>query len=1054
MSLAESSAPQTEDPVLVEVQRAISRGNWTKALRLAKSSPGNPREKLERFLAVGDWIQELSIGRRMAEAREAADWADLPTNVAIALVDAQIALGMRVEATELAERILVRHPAKTTARRALLRSLEDRDQPERVLELAMGLWQEGQNSVLRVLSTALIDLGETDRCRGFLDDAATRMSPDDHSPLLRARRALALSLGNHDEALSILGDLEGRIPEASLMNMLAHQAKVTAREDLADRALQAVIRWADDPDCRADLLDHGPQVLHSLWACRPDEGRHGQLLESICSYLLPPASARAAAHGWSHMGRDDQALPVLRRTAEAFPSAWHTWSVLLTLNGRLKDEAALRDLVDEMRAKLPIATRMTAMLESMPSAWPAEDVPEIAEFAGASRDPMIGAAFASALTKVTALPQSLEEAIEARVSRDRPVNGLRMAFVLRRAHDRRRLQEAVLAPVDMAEFRDRRAETSLHLHDMFSATLAGGDADIGAGLWKPWLASAWKRIDDLSAKSLVSLTQSAESFADAADLADKIVEHILQRRPMSALRIGDCEGCFLGATDDDLIVLGRRQHCKSVWWGDRQPDSGTEEGLVAAFLGAVHNADILGVLPPWRLVANVLHRGGGVKPIQGAISFGLDRLFESFDLRVLASAHFHEDLDSWALWEEVFAAAASVSWISCHDLSSYLRQRCGVDTRLGLRIPAEQKYSGLFKMREKHDDAAASEPGARLIDVHGDILASLAPTPGEVWLVAAGFLGKIYCEVIRQRGGIALDIGSIADYWMGFATRNSHPSGGDFPAPSMLPIRGRNRPQPDPADVARRLRGLPGVAYSSRVGGRNMATPDEASPPPPAQSLPLRVIGHPRCASGYMATVFSARGVRIGHERVARDGISSWMYVVRDHNLPYGDNLTVTHRFDRTVLHLRDPAHAIPSIMLENGVGPSFWFRRGHIFRATGEDLASLEDPMMRAIASYVHWHQMALDLKPDAVIAVERAEDEVSAWLASVGLDADPGTSARGIHGYNATERKAAFVLTKPRISMADWAELARNLPTRLREGMEEICAHGRYALPWEVSE
>ena len=42
---------------------------------------------------------------------------------------------------------------------------------------------------------------------------------------------------------------------------------------------------------------------------------------------------------------------------------------------------------------------------------------------------------------------------------------------------------------------------------------------------------------------------------------------------------------------------------------------------------------------------------------------------------------------------------------------------------------------------------------------------------GEVFLVGAGFLGKIYCQTIKNLGGIALDIGSAADYWMGYQTR-------------------------------------------------------------------------------------------------------------------------------------------------------------------------------------------------------------------------------------------------------------------------------------------
>jgi hypothetical protein len=36
---------------------------------------------------------------------------------------------------------------------------------------------------------------------------------------------------------------------------------------------------------------------------------------------------------------------------------------------------------------------------------------------------------------------------------------------------------------------------------------------------------------------------------------------------------------------------------------------------------------------------------------------------------------------------------------------------------------------------------------------------------GIVFLVAAGFVGKQYLHLIKQQGGIALDIGAIANRW-------------------------------------------------------------------------------------------------------------------------------------------------------------------------------------------------------------------------------------------------------------------------------------------------
>ena len=45
---------------------------------------------------------------------------------------------------------------------------------------------------------------------------------------------------------------------------------------------------------------------------------------------------------------------------------------------------------------------------------------------------------------------------------------------------------------------------------------------------------------------------------------------------------------------------------------------------------------------------------------------------------------------------------------------------------------------------------------------------------GDVYLVAAGFLGKIYCDDIKQSGGTGIDVGLVVDLWMNYKTRKAH----------------------------------------------------------------------------------------------------------------------------------------------------------------------------------------------------------------------------------------------------------------------------------------
>ena len=43
--------------------------------------------------------------------------------------------------------------------------------------------------------------------------------------------------------------------------------------------------------------------------------------------------------------------------------------------------------------------------------------------------------------------------------------------------------------------------------------------------------------------------------------------------------------------------------------------------------------------------------------------------------------------------------------------------------------------------------------------------------PGMLYLVGGGLYGKLYCQLIRSQGGVALDLGSLFDAWLGIPSR-------------------------------------------------------------------------------------------------------------------------------------------------------------------------------------------------------------------------------------------------------------------------------------------
>jgi hypothetical protein len=106
--------------------------------------------------------------------------------------------------------------------------------------------------------------------------------------------------------------------------------------------------------------------------------------------------------------------------------------------------------------------------------------------------------------------------------------------------------------------------------------------------------------------------------------------------------------------------------------------------------------------------------------------------------------------------------ARNVKVIGSRDISKQLKKSLGIDI-IWIRIPAEYKYGG------------DNSPRPHYPDIFQEVLSELDRTlyPGEVYIVGAGILGKIYCEAIRSKGAVAIDIGSLMDAIAGLQTRGN-----------------------------------------------------------------------------------------------------------------------------------------------------------------------------------------------------------------------------------------------------------------------------------------
>jgi hypothetical protein len=103
--------------------------------------------------------------------------------------------------------------------------------------------------------------------------------------------------------------------------------------------------------------------------------------------------------------------------------------------------------------------------------------------------------------------------------------------------------------------------------------------------------------------------------------------------------------------------------------------------------------------------------------------------------------------------------------ISCHSgLPAKLKAAFGLKQIEYCQIPGEKQ--------NEHILGSSAVAGQHFPERYEAVLRELStPHCGKVFLVAAGILGKMYCDQIKIFGGVAIDVGSLADAWVGALTR-------------------------------------------------------------------------------------------------------------------------------------------------------------------------------------------------------------------------------------------------------------------------------------------
>lgn len=239
----------------------------------------------------------------------------------------------------------------------------------------------------------------------------------------------------------------------------------------------------------------------------------------------------------------------------------------------------------------------------------------------------------------------------------------------------------------------------------------------------------------------------------------------------SLIRLNDGEGSIVHLSIEDeaeyreLYTRNRREF--HHWWFGHEgrlfdPDFLTG---VHEMNGAIGNASCVGADVSEHL--RVRHRQGDVRNIPCLFNIvrKLESLRDADPERAGRMALTDPIINQFLLFdgelERLLQAQDRIGLVSCHEaLPGALRAKFGLSEVFFHKTPGEAAIT----------QGVEPEPFASW---HGRIKDEVSrAVPGVLYLVAAGIMSKVYCDLIKRAGGVALDVGSVADIWMKAPTRS------------------------------------------------------------------------------------------------------------------------------------------------------------------------------------------------------------------------------------------------------------------------------------------
>lgn len=247
-----------------------------------------------------------------------------------------------------------------------------------------------------------------------------------------------------------------------------------------------------------------------------------------------------------------------------------------------------------------------------------------------------------------------------------------------------------------------------------------------------------------------------------------VVDAIQHRQPLYHIRPGDAEMIVLNSDELPESVL-MRPLIKQL--GYRLEDVFLEQ-IKSNIRHAIACADIIGLPETFHKRMNKYWGHSEVMITQILESFSGDVQIKRF-----CSINSHLDLLSSGYLDKIIMDADHVVLITCRDIRDAFIKRHPHITRCDIfLIPPQQKY-------ELHPTKSNFFP-----DVYEIVKQKIQieDRAGQLCLFGTGFAGKDLGLYFKNKGGVAVDIGSVFDMWAGKVTRGANKGADSYSSQYLL----------------------------------------------------------------------------------------------------------------------------------------------------------------------------------------------------------------------------------------------------------------------------